>query len=215
MPWIEDRSKGRSREMAVVVHPPSNNRVELASQLFQALVTTVVQLPTTNDIPHPLGRLHTDCRSVAQEQVTSWPANHSRLKGRPQEVEFDIAMVPLASAILAVDNPGLFRVECQPACLHPLSNALCHLCGLALRNAMNNNIVAVPLKGNVRMISAHPLIKGIMQEEIGKQGTDNPALGYTLLPFHQRTVFHLYRRFEPPFNVKHDPLAVGVLSDCS
>jgi len=124
-------------------------------------------------------------------------------------------MVPLSSAILAVDNPGLFRVECQLAFLKPLPNALCHLCGLVLRDAMNNNIVAVPLKGNARIIPAHPLIKGIMQEEIGKQWTDNSALGYTLLPFHQSTAFHLYRGFEPPFNVKHDPLAVGMLSDCS
>ena len=132
MQWIKDRAKGRSREMAVVVHPPANNRVELSSQVFQASVTTVVQLPTPNDIPHPLGRLHTDCRSVAQEQITSWPANHSRLKGEPQKVKLDIGMVSLASAILAVDDPGLFRVECQPTCLQPLSNALCHLCGLAL-----------------------------------------------------------------------------------
>ena len=166
MQRVQDRRQGRPSEAAVVIHPATNDRIELPSQIFQAQVGTVLQLPTPDDVSQPLGRFHADRRGISQKETASFPANHSRLEGESEEIKFDVGMVPPTLVILAIDNPGLFRVEGKPASLKPLSNTLYRLCGFVLCNAVNHNVVTVPFEWNMRMVSAHPRIERVMQEEI-------------------------------------------------
>src|SRR5438105_1240082 len=50
-----------------------------------------------------------------------------------------------------------------------------------------------------------------VQKQIGQQGTDDSALRRAFLTRDQLTIFLLHWRFQPTFEVEHDPLLLGVL----
>src|SRR5262249_21189999 len=70
------------------------------------------------------------------------------------------------------------------------------------------------LKENARLITAHPHIERIMQEEITQHGADHRPLGYSLLWPDQLPIGQLHRRGQPARDVQHHPLAVRVLPNC-
>jgi len=88
------------------------------------------------------------------------------LEGKPQEVELDVGISPPAPCILAVDDPGLLRMEFQPAFGQPLLDALPDVSCLPLRLAMHHDIICITLKGLPWMVSPHTFVERIMQKEI-------------------------------------------------
>ncbi len=48
-----------------------------------------------------------------------------------------------------------------------------NLLGFHFRSAMHDGIIGEPLKRHLRILLHHPPIKGIMQKQIGQQGTDD------------------------------------------
>jgi hypothetical protein len=99
-------------------------------------------------------------------------------------------------------------MKLQPALRKPLLHRSPHPPGLLLTPAVDNNIVRITFKGNARVIPPHPLIKRIMQEEIGQQRTDHSPLWRPLTSLHKRAIPQLSRSSEPSLNIEMDPLAV-------
>lgn len=75
---------------------------------------------------------------------------------------------------------------------------------------MANYIVGKSLEWCLRMIPPHPHVERIVQKEIGKQGADYSSLWRPFLPAAQRAIYHLNRRFQPPFNVEDYPVTFGM-----
>jgi hypothetical protein len=96
------------------------------------------------------------------------------LEGVAQEVERYVFVLPTPIIILAVDNPGLRGMKFQAALPKPIPDGSQHCLCLTLAPAMDNGIVRVALERDTRVIPPHPLIKRIVQEQVGQQRTDYP-----------------------------------------
>ena len=80
---------------------------------------------------------------------------------------------------------------------------------------MADGIIRIALKRYGRIFPLHPFVKGIMQEEIGQQGTDNASLRCSLLWMEQCLICHHHRGFQQPFYIQKHPLDIRMQSDCS
>jgi len=78
-------------------------------------------------------------------------------------------MVASPVAILTVDSLCLLRMQLQLAPREPPLNGRFKPLGLSLTLAMHDDIIGIPLEGNVGILPSHPLIERIMQEKIGQQ----------------------------------------------
>src|SRR5215471_3645664 len=76
---------------------------------------------------------------------------------------------------------------------------------------MDDYIVSVPLEWNAQEIPSHPHVERIMQEEIGEQRTDNPALWRAFRPLFQGPAWLLHGGAEPPCDVETDPRQLSVV----
>jgi hypothetical protein len=75
-------------------------------------------------------------------------------------------VVPGAVVILAVDNAGLLRMEFQTAFSKAFPNRFQDLSGLRFTVAVNEAIVGIPLKLNVRVMPPKPIIQRMVEEQI-------------------------------------------------
>src|ERR1039458_1324091 len=75
---------------------------------------------------------------------------------------------------------------------------------------MANHIISKAFKRYLRTVLPHPHVERIVQKEICQQRADYSPLRRPLLPSAEGAVSHLNRRFQPPFDIEHHPLAFGV-----
>ena len=86
-----------------------------------------------------------------------------------------MGVIPSSSIILTVDDFRLLRIKLQLALFHSLFNRLLDPLGLSFAHAVHYDIVGITLKGNTWTGFSHPLIKGVVEEEIFQQGTDDSS----------------------------------------
>jgi len=70
---------------------------------------------------------------------------------------------------------------------------------------MHHRIIGIPFKPPMRISPPHPHVKGIVQKQICQQGTTDAALRRALLTLRDAALLILRWRFQPPFDVEHDP----------
>src|SRR5215467_7946730 len=78
---------------------------------------------------------------------------------------------------------------------------------------MTNGIVRVPLEWNVRIVSRHPRVERIVQEQVCKERADDPSLRRSRCARHDAAVLHLHRRLQPALDVEPHPHAVRMMTD--
>ncbi|BDV36192.1 hypothetical protein SS37A_37220 (plasmid) [Methylocystis iwaonis] len=84
---------------------------------------------------------------------------------------------------------------------------------LRLRSAlaMNNRIVGVSAKPNAPQMAIHPLVEGIVQEQVRQQRRNDSALRSAFVSRSDIAIRGLHRRFQPAFHVQQDPGRLAVL----
>src|SRR5512136_2736532 len=83
-----------------------------------------------------------------------------------------------------------------------------------LRLTVQNSVIRVPLKRYARKTPRHPFIQGVMQKQVRQQRRDDSALWCPLAPWCLVALLILSGSFEPPLNVEHYPLLLGLLAHC-
>ena len=78
---------------------------------------------------------------------------------------------------------------------------------------MDHDIVRITLERDVRIRLRHPRVERMMQEDVRKEGTDDPALRRAFGAGHARPVRSFGGRFQPALDVEQQPPAVRVLPD--
>jgi hypothetical protein len=91
----------------------------------------------------------------------------SRPKSEAQKIKTGDWMISSTIAVLTVRDPGLFRVQFQLTFPKSGGQLFLQSQGFGLRSTMNNPIIGITAKGQLRMVPLHPGIEHIMQKEIG------------------------------------------------
>src|SRR5262249_12019506 len=73
--------------------------------------------------------------------------------------------------------------------------------------------VRVPLERNVRIVSRHPRVERIVQEQVCKERADDPTLRSSRCARHDAAVLHLHRRLQPALDVEQHPRAVRMMTN--
>jgi hypothetical protein len=113
---------------------------------------------------------------------------HSWTKGEPQEVKLLICVTPTPVRILAVNKFRFLRMKLQIALPQSLSNAYFQILRFRLRHAVHNDVIRVALKWDFWVSPSHPVIKSIVQKEIGQQWANHTSLGSSLAPLDQGSI---------------------------
>jgi len=128
-----------------------------------------MNLPASNNPADLFGRLGSYCRAEVHEASPIPGHCPAGAKFIPQKIKLLIGIIAASVVILAVHYLCLFRMQLQLAGSKPLLDDTLKPPGLSFTLAMHDDVIGVSLKANVRIVSPHPFIKGIMQEQIGKQ----------------------------------------------
>jgi hypothetical protein len=115
----ERRVKGRLIETAVVLYPPSNNRVEHTSYVVERFVTSIVEGPAPERPTHGFSSSIAYRGSEVNEVFTPTILGPPGTKRVPQEVKLLVAVVTAPVIILAVDDLRLLRMKLQTAVREP------------------------------------------------------------------------------------------------
>jgi hypothetical protein len=94
----------------------------------------------------------------------------------------------------------------------PLINGAPQLPRLVFAPAVADDVVRVTLERHARHLPPDPDIERVVQEEVGQQGRDDPALRRSPVPRDKIASFEHRGRFQPAFDVEEHPGAVGVLA---
>jgi hypothetical protein len=121
-------------------------------------------------------------------------------------------VLAVAIGVLTVDQLGLLRVEHQStfgeAALEPFPEDARLMFGAAVAD----DVVGVPFEWNTGHRPPQPDVERIVQEQVGQQGRDHPALRRSLHPGDKLAVVEHRRRLQPTLDVEQRPGAVGVLA---
>jgi hypothetical protein len=112
----------------------------------------------------------TDRRQEAHEELPPSILGPPGPKGVAEKVELDVLMLAPPIIVLAVHDLGLLRMKLQTALLQALPDRFEHVLRLSPAPGVNDHIVSIALKPDVRIGSAHPEIERVMHEEIRQQG---------------------------------------------
>src|SRR5215472_8258183 len=207
-----DGPERRRREAPIVVEPPPKFPIELPRKISDGLPRTAMQFPSSNLIPDFLLRLLRD----GWYETTKDPFPSicfPRPKRKPQKIKLLVSVSLLPIGILAIDHFRLLRMQFQPTLLPPCRYFDTHQVRFSLCSAMVDDVVRVPLERQMRPVPPHPLIKRVVQKQIGQQGADHSSLRSALLTLQQISLFLLRRRFQPSLNVQYHPPLLRVLPD--
>ena len=126
-----------------------------------------MQIPASNLHPNGFYRLIRDGRAEVDEELSlpilrsPWP------KRVAQKIELLIRIRPPPIIILAIDDFRLLRMKLQPTIPQAPGYGRPNLLGFCFRSAMHNGIIGETLKRHVWILLRHPLIKRIVQKQIG------------------------------------------------
>src|SRR6266700_477311 len=169
-----------------------------------------MQIPASNFRTNRFHRLVGNCRTEIDEVLPLSILRSPRPKCIAQKIELLVRVPPPPILILAIDNLRLFRMKLQPTVLQASGYGRPNLLGFPFRPAMHDGIIGETLKRQLPIFRRHPPIKGIMQEQIGQQRADDPALRRALFTRNQLTVLLLHWRFQPALDVENHPWFLGV-----
>lgn len=112
--------------------------------------------------------------------------------------------------ILAIDHPGLLRMQFQVTVSKPPFQRCSQPLRLSQGLAVAEGVIRKTLEGDIRKVPLHPPVEDIMQKEITQNRANNPALRTSFVPRHQGPVFQLHRGLDPPLHIQQYPLAISV-----
>src|SRR3989442_3263226 len=205
------RVQRRLVEDAVVVYPAANLPVKHARQVFQGLVAARWQLPTADFLTNALAGFGAHARTEVDEVLAPPILRPSSPERIAQEVEARLGVLTPSVIVLAVHQPRLLRMQRQATLPKSLRQLRQHSFSLRPRTAMAQRIIGIPLKRYVRMMPPHPLIEHVVQEQVGQQRTDHPALRCTQRSHLRLAVGQFYRRLQPAAHIQQHPALAGVL----
>jgi hypothetical protein len=91
----------------------------------------------------------------------------ARTKGVPQEVESLVGIGSSAILILAVHDARFVWMDFQATLRQPSRDSVQNEVGSPLALAVNNQIIAIPLKLQIGKLLPHPHVERVVQEEVG------------------------------------------------
>lgn len=100
-------------------------------------------------------------------------AGQPRPEAISQKIKTLNGILPGSIIILAIDNLRFLRMQFQSTFLQASSYCPFQAERFVYGTTVDDSIIGVSLKGDARVISIHPVIKRIVQEQIGQQRTDN------------------------------------------
>lgn len=165
--------QGLRIQVSKIGYPASDFRIDHFSQLRERRLGAHLDPHISNFLPHPLERIPAHYRLKSCEQITLTVLCRPGMKAEPQKIIPYTWVRHFAPAVLAVHHSCFLRMQCQSACREPVPHGIEQGSNSPLTLAMTNNIVCIALKYDVRMISAHPDIKRIVQIQVGQQRTDD------------------------------------------
>jgi len=77
---------------------------------------------------------------------------------------------------LAIHYLGLVRMKCKTACVEPLCKNLFQSKCFSLTGTVAYYVISITLKLYATPVPCNPYVKGIVQEQIGQQGTYHTPL---------------------------------------
>ena len=86
-----------------------------------------------------------------------------------EEVERRVLVRAAPVVILAVHDAGLLLVELKPALRQPLRDRGPQQAGLAFASGVDNDVIAVALELDGRVLPGHPRVERVVQEHVGEQ----------------------------------------------
>src|SRR5688500_13883885 len=141
------------------------------------------------------------------------PDRLSRPKRITEKIEGLDWKVATPVRILAVDKLCLLRMQDQPTSrksgLQGTPQCSCFL----FASAVTDDVVRVPFEWNVGIFPHHPHVEGIMQEQIRQNRAHHPTLWSSRCTRLNATILHLYRSFQPAFDVEKPPGTVRMLAN--
>ena len=112
---LQISQQSRPVEVAVVVDPALNVRIEHPRQIIQGLVAPSMECPSTNRLPYSLQRVRTDRGQERDAELPTVPDRRPRPKLIAEEVKRLNRMISSPVRILAVDELRLLLMQSQPA----------------------------------------------------------------------------------------------------
>src|SRR5580698_710025 len=82
--------------------------------------------------------------------------------------------------------------------------------GLAPRPTVTDRVIRIALKGYLRMLTRHPRVERVVQEQVGQDRTDHASLRGPRTAWLECAILPLHRRLQPALNVEQYPRAVGM-----
>ena len=156
-------------EAPVVVDPPLHDAVEHQRKVAEGLVTALGPVPGADLRSHGLHRVPADRRQERHGMLAVPVFGQPGPELIPQERERRDLMIAAPVSVLAVDDPGLARMQFQADFGQAGSDRIPHLAGLLLAGAVHHRVIAVPLEPDAREIPRHPGVERVMHEQVGDQ----------------------------------------------
>ena len=180
--------EGRFVEGPVIVDPPPDGCVEHSGKVIEALVAASMQVPTPDFPPNRFRRLVADRRAETHEESAPLVLRPPGPERVAQKVEGCCGALPSPIAVLAVDNLRLLSVQLKPAFHKATRQSALQMVCLPLAATMADDIVGIALEPDGRVVSFHPRIEHIMQEQIGKKRTCDTPLAEPVNDFETVTI---------------------------
>src|SRR5665648_145869 len=178
--WV----KRRLVVAAIVVNPAMEDWIEHPGQVVESLIAPQVESPTPHSAAHRLGGFITHCGTEVDEVLTPTILRPPGTKRESQKIKLLGGVMASSIIILAIDQLGLSRMKLQLALSQPSGNRLPQCPSFRFCLAVDHHIIGISHKRILWISPPHPFIKSIVQEQVGEQRADHPALRRALLPGH-------------------------------
>ena len=122
--------------MAVVAHPARHDRIDRFGEFGEGVGDPLVKPPAANLAAELLQGLGADRGRERQESCAVFASRRAWPEREPQERERGVFVVSRSSAVLAVHDLGLGRVQSQTDLFHPVPDRCQHLVSLAFGDTM-------------------------------------------------------------------------------
>src|ERR1700674_492132 len=209
-------AESRPIEVAVVVDPALDVRIEHPCQILQGLVASSVECPPTNRLPYCLQRLWTSRGQERDTELTPAPDSRPRTKLVSEKVERLDRIISLTVSIPAVDELRLLRMQNQPAGPETALQGAPQFPSLLGTSTMADEVVRISFEWDAWKVPHHPHVEGVVQEQIGEARAYHPTLRSSRRTRYDAAILHLYRSLQPAARCrgapKGNPYVYGPLS---
>jgi hypothetical protein len=165
-------------------------------------------------LPHRCHRLTAHRRGEPRTDAPPTIDNAPWPKSVAKEFELYVLIVFGSPAVLAIHYPGLLRVHLQTTVSQPGGEMLTHPHGLCLAPAMENAIIGITTKRDVRVVPDQPMIQCIVQEQIRENWRQRAALRRSDSSRGRLPILTYYWHSQPAFHMEQNPAFVAVMTQC-